>query len=75
MSDDGPGIDTGRFGRILALIAFVTTVFLLTSAETLGDEGDLLPIAAVAIGSIAFVTAIVGGLIAFASAYEEGGAR
>ena len=63
------GFDTGRFGRLLGLIAAVTAVSLLTSAQVLG--GDLLPIAVVAVGAIAVVTAIIGFLIALGSSYDE----
>ena len=59
------GLDAGRLGRILALIAFVTAVFLVTAARRLGDE--LFSIAVVAVGAVAFVTAIVGMLIALTS--------
>ena len=62
------GIDTGRFGRLLALIAAVTAVSLLTSAQVL--PGEVLPIAVVAVGSIAVVTAIIGFLIALGASYD-----
>lgn len=61
--------DTGRLARLLTLIAFVTAVSLLTSAEVLGAE--LFPVAVVAIGTISLITAIIGFLIAFSSAYEN----
>lgn len=63
------GIDTGRLGRLLALIGFVTAVSLLTSAQVLG--GELFAVSVVAIGSIALVTAIVGFLIAASATYDE----
>lgn len=62
------GFDTGRFGRLLALIAAVTAVSLLTSAQVL--PGTILPIAIVAVGSIAVVTAIIGFLIALGASYD-----
>ena len=62
-------IDVGRLGRLLTLIGFVTAVSLLTSAEVLGAE--LFPVAVVAIGTISLITAIIGMLIAFSSAYES----
>ncbi|WP_440770251.1 hypothetical protein [Natronorubrum sp. DTA28] len=65
----GSGLDTGRFGRLLALIAAVTAVSLLTSAQVL--EGSVLPIAIVAVGAIAVVTAIIGFLIAVGASYDE----
>ena len=65
----GSGFDTGRFGRLLALIAAVTAVSLLTSAQVL--EGSVLPIAIVAVGAIAVVTAIIGFLIAVGASYDE----
>ncbi|WP_418284516.1 hypothetical protein [Halorubrum sp. DTA46] len=63
------GIDTGRFGRLLALIGFVTAVSLLTSARILPDA--LFSVAVVAIGSIALITAIVGFLIAGAAVFDS----
>ncbi len=66
---DGGGFDTGRLGRLLALIGFVTAVSLLTSAQILPSE--LFSIAVVAIGSVALVTAITGFLIAGAATYDE----
>ncbi|MFP8889693.1 hypothetical protein ACLI4U_07970 [Natrialbaceae archaeon A-CW2] len=66
-ADDG--FDTGRFGRLLALIAAVTAVALLTSAQAL--PGSILPIAVVAVGAIAVVTAITGFLIALGASYDD----
>ncbi|GAB3024757.1 hypothetical protein [Natronobiforma cellulositropha] len=66
---DTDGLDTGRLGRLLALIAAVTAVALLTSASVL--SGVLLSTAVVAVGAIALVTAIVGFLIALGGAYDE----
>lgn len=63
-----PGFDAGRFGRIVVLIGFVTAVFLLLSANRLGNE--VFQLGAVAIGSMAVVTAIVGFLIAAGSVVE-----
>ncbi|OYR68928.1 hypothetical protein DJ79_04745 [Halorubrum ezzemoulense] len=63
-----PGIDTGRFGRTLVLIGFVTTVFLFLIAERL--SGDTFQIGAIAIGTVALITAITGFLIAAGSAVE-----
>jgi len=63
------GFDTGRLGRLLGLIGFVTAVSLLTSAQVL--PSDLFSIAVVAIGSVALVTAITGFLIAGAATYDE----
>ncbi|WP_265108162.1 hypothetical protein [Halosolutus halophilus] len=67
--DGDEGLDTGRFGRLLALIAAVTAVSLLTSAQVLA--GTVLSIAVVAVGAIAVVTAIVGFLIALGASYDE----
>jgi hypothetical protein len=64
-----PGFDTGRFGRTLVLIGFVTAVFLLLTANRLGDE--LFQIGAVAVGAVGLITAIVGFLIAAGSAFDE----
>jgi len=63
-----PGIDIGRFGRTLVLVSFVTAVFLILTANRLGDE--LFRIGAFAIGTVAVVTAIIGFLIAAGSALD-----
>jgi len=63
--------DRARFGRILVLISFVSAVFLLTAAELF--ERRIFLIAAVAIGTVALVTAIIGALIALAT--FEGGSQ
>ncbi len=55
----------GRFGRLIALVAFVTAVFLFISAQTL--SGRLFQIAVVVVGSIAVITASTGFLISVAS--------
>ncbi len=67
--DEGEGLDTGRFGRLLGLIAAVTAMALLTSAQVL--SGPILSIAVVAVGAVAVVTAIVGFLIALGTSYDE----
>lgn len=67
MSSDW-SVDTGRFGRTLALIVFVTAVFLFLTAERL--SGELFQIGAVVIGTIAFISTIVSFLIAVANAYD-----
>ncbi|MDQ2049507.1 hypothetical protein RBH26_03325 [Natronolimnohabitans sp. A-GB9] len=66
--ESNSGFDTGRFGRLLALIAAVTAVSLLTSARVLG--GELLSVAVVAVGAIAVITAIIGFLIALGASYD-----
>ncbi|UTF54465.1 hypothetical protein [Natronosalvus rutilus] len=66
--DSSRGFDTGRFGRLLGLIAVVTAVSLLTSAQAL--SGTVLSIAVVALGGIALVTAIIGFLIALGASYD-----
>ncbi|MFP8955113.1 hypothetical protein ACLI4Y_00145 [Natrialbaceae archaeon A-CW3] len=70
-NDDGEseGFDTGRFGRLVTLIAAVTAIALLTSAQVL--SGAVLSLAVVAVGAIAIVTAIVGFLIALGAAYDD----
>lgn len=68
MSEDN-GFIIGRFGRLLALIAFVSAAFLLTASWRLPSR--LFSIAAVVIGAIAMVTAITGFLIASASYMSE----
>lgn len=67
MSDE-PGIDTGRFGRILVLVGFVTTVFLFLTASRL--SGDTFRIGAAAIATVGLVTAIIGFLVAAGSAVD-----
>ncbi|WP_254530573.1 hypothetical protein [Natrinema gelatinilyticum] len=64
------GFDTGRLGRLLALIAAVTAVSLLTVSDVL--TGTLAAVGAVAIGSVALVTAMIGFLIALGSSYDDG---
>jgi ABC-type enterobactin transport system permease subunit len=66
---DQLGINTGRFGRVLALVGFVTTVFLLLTQARF--SGTTFRIGVVAIGTIAFITAITGFLIAAGSAFDE----
>lgn len=63
-----PGLDIGRFGRTLALISFVTAVFLFLTANRL--EGEVFQIGAVAIGTVAIVTAMIGFFIAAGSVVE-----
>lgn len=58
-----------RFGRVLALIAAVTAISLLTSARIL--TGAVLAGGVVAIGAVAVVTAIVGFIIALGATYDE----
>ncbi|MFC5278751.1 hypothetical protein ACFPM1_08300 [Halorubrum rubrum] len=67
-SDVEPGIDLARFGRTLALIGFVTTVFLFLIVNRL--SGDTLRIGVVAVGTVALITAITGFLIAAGSAVD-----
>lgn len=67
--EDAAGIDMARFGRTLALIGFVTAVFILLTANRL--SGDLLQVGFVAIGTVAFITAVVGFFIAAGSAFDE----
>jgi hypothetical protein len=65
----GSGIDLGRLGRTLALVGFVTAVFVLLTASRL--SGALVQVGVVAIGTVAFITAIVGFLIAAGSRFDE----
>ncbi len=62
------GLDTGRLGRLVTLIAGVTAVSLLVSGEVL--SGTLASIGGVAIGVVALVTAMVGFLIAMGSSFD-----
>lgn len=68
MSSDA-GLDLGRLGRTLALIGFVTAVFLILTSARL--EGAAFQIGAVAIGTMALVTAMIGFLIAVGSTYDS----
>ncbi len=68
-TDVGDRFDTGRFGRLLALISAVTAISLLTSVQVLG--GVLFSVAVVAVGAIAVVTAMIGFMIALGAAYDE----
>jgi hypothetical protein len=65
------GLSTGRFIRTITLILFVTATFILVAAERL--EGELFQIAVMAIGSVGFITAIIGFLIAASTFYDETG--
>ncbi len=60
--------DTARLGRTLVLIGFVTAVFLLITVRRL--DGQALQMGVVGVATVAFVTALVGFLIAAASAFE-----
>jgi hypothetical protein len=59
----------GRFGRLIALITFVTGVFLLTAMSVLTAE--LRAIAMIFIGSIGMVTAMTAFLIAMAGSVDQ----
>ncbi|MFW5974141.1 MAG: hypothetical protein ACOCPZ_02025 [Natrialbaceae archaeon] len=63
------GFDLGRFARLLALITFVSALFILTAAQTL--EGQLFRISVFAIGSVSLLTAMTGFLIAGSAAYDK----
>jgi ABC-type enterobactin transport system permease subunit len=67
---DEPGIDLARLGRTLTLIGFVTAVFLLLAVNRL--SGEVFRVGVVGIGAVAFVTAIVGFLVAAVSAFDSG---
>jgi len=62
------GIDIGRFGRTVALISFVTAVFLLLIASRL--EGEVFQMGAVAIGTVAIITTMIGFFIAAGDVVE-----
>jgi len=62
MSNAQSSFDTGRFVRLLTLIAFVTGVFLATAATTFGDR--LFTVALFAIGTIGVLSTIIGFLVA-----------
>ena len=65
----GESVPFSRLSRLIALVAFVTAVFLIVSSSTL--SGVLLRIAFVSIGVVAIVTAITGFLISAASSIGE----
>jgi ABC-type enterobactin transport system permease subunit len=67
---DESGIDLARLGRTLTLIGFVTAVFLLLAVNRL--SGEVFRVGVVGIGAVAFVTAIVGFLVAAVSAFDSG---
>ena len=69
MSTESTGLDVGRLARLLTLIAVVTMISTLASASVL--PSDVQAIAFVAVGSVAFVTAVIGFLIAVGSSYDE----
>lgn len=66
---DENSLPLGRFGRLMALITFVTVVFGLTATSVLTAE--LQAIAVVFIGSVGMVTAMVAFLIAMAGYVDE----
>jgi uncharacterized membrane protein len=63
------GLDVGRLARTVALIAVVTTVFLLVLAERL--SGRLFRVGAAAVGAVALITAITAFLIAAGQYLDE----
>lgn len=63
------GIDTGRLGRLLTLIVFVTAVFILLAAEQL--DGVVFQIGVFAVGAVGAITAVIGFLIAAGSYYDQ----
>jgi len=62
-------LDVGRLARSLALIAFVTATFLFVAANRLED--DLFQVGSVAIGAVAFLTAITAFQIAGGQYYDD----
>ncbi|THE66698.1 hypothetical protein D8Y22_00780 [Salinadaptatus halalkaliphilus] len=72
-ADSTDGFDSGRFGRLLALIAVVTGASLLTSAQALSEA--VLSVAVVAVGAIAILTAGVGFMIALGASYDASEAQ
>lgn len=67
MSDDV--LILGRFARILTLIAFVTTVFIVVASVRL--DGVLFQIGSLAIGAVGFITAIIGFLVSASEFYDR----
>jgi hypothetical protein len=63
------GLDAARLARSLTLIAFVTAVFLFFTADRLW--GAPFQIGAVAIASVALVTAIASFVIAAVSYQDD----
>lgn len=66
----GSGFDVGRFARLVSLVAVVTVISLLTSAQRLSSPA--FSVVAVLVGVIALVTAIAGFLIALGASYDAG---
>jgi hypothetical protein len=62
-------VDVGRFARTLTLIIFVTAVFIVISAIRL--EGVVFQIGSVAIGTVGFITAIIGFLVSASQWYDD----
>lgn len=65
----GEGFNLGRFSRLLALIAAVTAISLFVSAGAL--EPTQHAVVAVAVGTIALLTAMTSFLIAVEAASES----
>lgn len=72
-SDTSGGLDSGRIGRLLVLVATVTAITLLSSAAVL--PGELLAVGVVAIGAIAVITAMIGFLIALGASFDAAETR
>lgn len=64
-------LDTGRLGRLLGLVAFVTAVFIFLAAQRSDLSGTNFDIAIGAIGGIAVITAMTGFLIALGASYDN----
>lgn len=62
------GFDHGRLGRLMALITFVSGVFILTAAQAL--EGRFFQISVYAIGTVSILSAMFAFLIAGSAAYD-----
>lgn len=65
----GSDVDVGRFARTLTLVLFVTAVFIIIAAQRL--EGVVLQVGILAIGTVGFLTAIIGFLIAAGQYYDS----
>jgi hypothetical protein len=63
------GFDAGRFGRLLALIAGVSSVSMLVATQRL--DGEALAVVAIGTATVAGITAMVGVLIAAQASFGE----
>mgnify|MGYP000034626126 CR=1 FL=1 len=63
--------DVGRLARTVGLIAAVSAVFLLTTAERFGTDSRVFPAAVVSVGAISLLTAMTAFIISVNEYLEE----